>query len=64
MKRPKLFVLDEPTSGLDPMSEAHIMSAMKYRAPGSTVLLFTHRISDLHLADVIHVMAGGKIVQR
>ena len=61
-----LKILDEPTSALDPVSESMIYESYKQIAKKDseeTVIFISHRLGSTKLADVIYVLAGGKIVE-
>jgi lipooligosaccharide transport system ATP-binding protein len=62
--RPRLVLLDEPTVGLDPQVRQELWSLIDgLRAGGVTVLMSTHYIEEAErLADVVAVMAAGRIV--
>jgi len=64
--QPRLLLLDEPTVGLDPQVRQELWSLIdSQRAEGVTVLMSTHYIEEAErLADVVAVMAAGKIVAR
>jgi ATP-binding cassette subfamily C protein EexD len=60
---PVLVVLDEPNSNLDDVGEqalAQALSTLKQR--GSTVVVITHRVGILSLADRIMVLNEGLLV--
>jgi ATP-binding cassette subfamily B protein len=57
------MLLDEPTSALDSWAEAEWMERFKHLASGRTALIITHRFTTAMRADVIHVMAGGRVVE-
>jgi lipooligosaccharide transport system ATP-binding protein len=64
--RPRLVLLDEPTVGLDPQVRQELWSLIDaLRAEGTTVLMSTHYIEEAErLADMVEVMAKGRIVAR
>jgi lipooligosaccharide transport system ATP-binding protein len=61
---PRLLLLDEPTVGLDPQVRQELWSLIdRLRTSGVTVLMSTHYIEEAErLADVVAVMASGRIV--
>lgn len=61
---PDLVLLDEPTVGLDPQVRQELWTLIDtLRSEGVTVLMSTHYIEEAErLADVVGVMAGGRIV--
>ncbi len=58
-----LILLDEPTSAMDSWAEADWMRRFRRLAQGRTAVIITHRFTTAMQADVIHVMAGGRIVE-
>lgn len=58
-----LLVLDEPTANLDPRAESRIFQRLRGLAQDRMVLLVTHRITNVAVADRIVVLDGGRIVQ-
>jgi ATP-binding cassette subfamily B protein/subfamily B ATP-binding cassette protein MsbA len=64
LKNPDLLILDEATSALDSPSEARILEAVERFSKGRTVITVAHRLSSVQHADLILVLAGGRIVER
>ncbi|MFJ4923244.1 ABC transporter ATP-binding protein [Streptomyces sp. NPDC088725] len=58
-----LLVLDEPTANLDPRAEHRIFQRLRGLAQDRVVLLVTHRITNVAVADRIVVLDEGRIVQ-
>jgi ATP-binding cassette subfamily B protein len=56
-----ILLLDEPTSAMDSWAEADWHERFRRLAAGRTVLIITHRFTTAMRADVIHVMAEGRI---
>ncbi|MCG0239439.1 MAG: ABC transporter ATP-binding protein/permease [Firmicutes bacterium] len=56
-------VLDEPTAALDPRSEYEIYQRFAELVKGKTVLLISHRLSAVRMADRILVLDRGRIVE-
>lgn len=63
VRRSPVIVLDEPTSSMDPWAELEWLRRFQQVSAGRTVILITHRFSTAILADHIHVMAEGGIVE-
>jgi len=63
LRRAPILVLDEPTSAMDPWAEADWLRRFRRLAQGRTALIVTHRFTTAMHADVIHVMAEGRIVE-
>lgn len=61
---PDLLFLDEPSAGLDPHGRRDAWDLVRERRnAGSAVVLTTHLIAEAEeLADVVHVLVGGRIV--
>jgi len=59
----KLIILDEPTSSLDPVAEFEVFKNIKQQLKEQMVILITHRLYNLKLADYIYVLKDGKIHQ-
>jgi subfamily B ATP-binding cassette protein MsbA len=58
-----ILILDEATSALDSESERAVQEALETLMRGRTTLVIAHRLSTVHHADRIVVMASGKIVE-
>ncbi|MEU0843934.1 ABC transporter ATP-binding protein [Streptomyces sp. NPDC005962] len=58
-----LLVLDEPTANLDPRAEFRIFQRLRGLARDRVVLLVTHRITNVAVADRIVVLDDGRVVQ-
>ncbi|MER6049929.1 ATP-binding cassette domain-containing protein [Streptomyces sp. NPDC001793] len=58
-----LLVLDEPTSALDPLGEHRIFAGLREIAATRAVVLITHRLTNVAVADRILVMDKGQVVQ-
>ena len=61
---PECIVLDEPTAMLDPEGRRHVLSLVKAlnKEKNITILMVTHHMEEVILADRIIVMDQGKIV--
>lgn len=59
-----LLVLDEPSSGLDAQAEHAIHQSLRRHRAGRTSLLISHRLGAVRDADVIVVLAEGRIAER
>lgn len=62
IKDPKILIFDEATSALDSINEKLIHDAINRSAAGRTTIIIAHRLSTVMDADIIFVVADGKIV--
>ncbi len=58
-----LIVLDEPTSALDAQAEFEIFSRLRALSEGKMIILITHRLYNLKIADYLYVMEEGEITE-
>lgn len=58
-----LLVLDEPTAALDPRAEHRIFRNLRAVAQERAVVLVTHRLTNVAVADRIVVLEDGKVLQ-
>lgn len=63
LRDPAILVLDEPTSALDPGSEAIVTEELANNLRGRTMLVITHRLSLIEIADQVLVVEDGHIVE-
>ena len=56
-----LILLDETTSNLDSLNEGIILKSLKESALKKTVVLVSHRVSTMNVADVVYEMENGRI---
>jgi ATP-binding cassette subfamily B protein len=59
----QIMVLDEPTSAMDAKAEYEVFKRFREMTQGRTVILISHRLSNLRIADRIYLMQDGKIVE-
>ena len=64
LKDPPVLILDEATSALDSISERVVQGALDAASRGRTTIAIAHRLSTIVDADIIFVVAGGRIVER
>jgi len=62
--RPSVCFLDEPTAGLDPAAAAALVDELRALADGGTaIVMTTHHLADVRVADRLIVMAeGGRVL--
>ncbi|MFR5073060.1 MAG: ATP-binding cassette domain-containing protein [Bianqueaceae bacterium] len=63
MSNAPLKILDEPTAALDPISESAVYHNFEQISKGKTTIFISHRLGSTKLADIIYVLANGKIVE-
>lgn len=64
LRQSPVLILDEATSALDTESERKIQGAFDELLKNRTNIVIAHRLSTIENADVILVMADGRIVER
>lgn len=64
VRNPSILLLDEATSALDSQSEAAVLRALEDDVQSRTTIVVAHRLSTIRDADLIIVMAGGRIVEQ
>jgi ATP-binding cassette subfamily B protein len=60
---PAVLVLDEATSSLDPGTEVVVERAMARLMEGRTVIVIAHRLSTAERADLVGVVAEGRLIE-
>ena len=60
-QQPELILLDEPTSNLDSLNEGIILKSLKESAEEKTIVLVSHRVSTMNVANVVYEMENGRI---
>jgi ATP-binding cassette subfamily B protein len=63
IRNPRVLVLDEATSAVDNISEQAIQQALVTITRQRTTFIVAHRLSTIRNADVIWVLAQGKLVE-
>ena len=64
LRNPRILLLDEATSALDTESEAAVQAALTKLRQGRTTIVVAHRLSTVRDADLIVVMADGRVVEQ
>ncbi|SKA01536.1 ATP-binding cassette, subfamily B [Sediminibacterium ginsengisoli] len=62
-KNADLIVLDEPTSALDAAAEFAIFDNIRKHKAGKIIVLITHRLYNLKIADHIYFLQNGRIAE-
>jgi HlyB family type I secretion system ABC transporter len=61
IRNPRILVLDEATSALDPATEEQLLRQLKANTRGRTVIMITHRLAPLAIADRVALLMDGRI---
>ncbi|HXG50496.1 MAG TPA: ABC transporter ATP-binding protein [candidate division Zixibacteria bacterium] len=64
LRRAQIMIMDEPTSSMDARAEYEVFEKFHELARGRTVILISHRLSTVRMADRIYFLEGGRIVER
>ena len=64
LKGAPLLLLDEPAAGLDAENETLVLNALKTLSRGRTVLMLTHRLTNIRQTNRIMVLEKGRIVEQ
>lgn len=62
-KNPRLIVLDEPTSALDATAEFELFDNIQKNLKDQMVILITHRLYNLKMANRIYVLQDGAVAE-
>ena len=57
----QMILMDEPTSNLDSLNEGIILKSLKESSEEKTIVLVSHRISTMNIADTVYKMKDGRI---
>ncbi|GEM44949.1 ABC transporter ATP-binding protein [Deinococcus cellulosilyticus] len=63
-RNPDLLILDEPTAAIDPRAEHDLYEQFARLADGKTVVLVTHRLASVQMADRILVLKEGQLIEQ
>lgn len=56
-----MILMDEPTSNLDSLNEGIILKSLKESSDKKTIVLVSHRVSTMNIADTVYEMKDGRI---
>ncbi|MBU6439339.1 MAG: thiol reductant ABC exporter subunit CydD [Betaproteobacteria bacterium] len=59
-----LLLLDEPTASLDADAQQEVLDALRAAVRGRTVLMVSHRLRTLELADHVVVLEAGRVAEQ
>lgn len=62
LQDPPILVLDEPTTGMDTTLEKEFLNNLKQHAEHKTVILITHKASQLALVDRVILIEQGRVL--
>jgi ATP-binding cassette subfamily B multidrug efflux pump len=64
LRDPKILILDDALSSVDTLTEERILAGLTGVMRGRTVVLISHRVSTVRVADRIVVLEKGSIVEQ
>jgi ATP-binding cassette subfamily B protein len=64
VRRPEILILDEATAAIDPRNEAAFLDALVPLRGRCTIITVTHRLAMARDADLVLVIADGRIIER
>jgi ABC-type multidrug transport system fused ATPase/permease subunit len=64
LKDAPLLILDEATANLDALTEQDVLHAIQTLRQGRTMLVITHRLTGLAMADQVMVLDQGRVKER
>lgn len=57
----QMILMDEPTSNLDSLNEGIILKSLKESSEEKTIVLVSHRVSTMNIADIVYEMKDRRI---
>lgn len=64
IRNPRLLLLDEATSNLDAETEKSVQAVFEKNKRNRTMVVVAHRLATIQNADVIFVLADGRVVEK
>jgi len=62
MRDPRILLLDEPTAALDAEAESSLLPVIDALCHGRTTFIISHRLPLLEKADLVLLLAGGRML--
>jgi ATP-binding cassette subfamily B protein len=59
----QIIILDEPTSSLDAKAEYEVFTKFRELVRSKSAVIISHRFSTVRMADTIHVLEKGRIIE-
>ena len=59
-----IYILDEPSASLDAQSEDEVFHMFETLYDGKGAVLISHRLSNIHMCDLIIVIKNGHLVEK
>ena len=64
MRDPRILILDDSLSAVDTYTEEKILNGLRDVRENRTTIIVSHRVSTVRDADLICVLADGKIIEQ
>ena len=64
LRRPRVIILDEPTSRQDKETEEIIITMLERQKKNSLILVISHQLSTMRIADKVIYLEDGKIIEQ
>lgn len=62
-RKADIYILDEPSASLDAQSEDEVFRMFQAMYAGKGAVLISHRLSNIHLSDLILVLDNGSLAE-
>ena len=62
-RKADIYILDEPSAALDAKSEDEVFRMFQTMYAEGGAVLISHRLSNIHLSDVIFVLDNGALAE-
>lgn len=63
VKNYSVMIMDEPSSALDPIAERSILDAMYSLSEQKSMIIVSHKLSNVKYADKIYVIEDGSVIE-